>query len=287
MQRFSMAATVYVVIAMIERRTTIEACAQMPDQPKDAVVRLDTGAVRVTSGKRRCLVIGPIGTVGSEQRKHADMLLNAVVKAVLEADDFGYEVVRSDQVAEPGMINDRVIHDILNAELVVADLTFLNANAFYELGIRHAALKPAIHIAQAGTSLAFDTFGYRAIVEDITDWQGIVRAREQLRKAATAIEEPDYKVSNPITQANAGFQMQESADPKDRILIDLKERLDTLARSLTPMLKPRDITHSGKELMDILQNTIRNMKKMQEPLPLEEGWDDSSQAPDAEISGKD
>jgi L-arabinose isomerase len=124
------------------------------------------------SDKRRCFVIGPIGKPGSEERRHADMLLNAVVKSVLESDDFPYEVIRSDHVADPGMINDKVIHDILNAELVVADLTFLNANAFYELGIRHAATKPAIHIAQAGTRLPFDTFGYRAIIEDLTDWHG-------------------------------------------------------------------------------------------------------------------
>jgi hypothetical protein len=136
--------------------------------------------------------------------------------------------VRSDKVAEPGMINDRVIHDILNADLVVADLTFLNANTFYELGLRHAALKPVINFAQTGTELPFDTFGYRAIMEDITSWDGIERARQQIRDQAKATEVDGYHVSNPITQANASFKMRESADPEDRMIADLQDRFQRL-----------------------------------------------------------
>jgi hypothetical protein len=177
---------------------------------------------------RRCFVIGPIGEPGSDIRKHADMLLNAVIREALEGSDSPYEIVRSDKVADPGMINDRVIHDILNADLVVADLTFLNANAFYELGLRHAALKPIINFAQIGTELPFDTFGYRAILEDITSWDGIQRARQQIRDQAKVTQAPDYQVSNPITQANASFKMRESADPTERVIADLQIRLERL-----------------------------------------------------------
>jgi hypothetical protein len=72
-------------------------------------------------------------------RAHADLLLNLVIKEVLETPEFGFAVKRADEDADPGMINDRVIQDILNSELAVADLSFLRPNAFYELGIRHAA----------------------------------------------------------------------------------------------------------------------------------------------------
>lgn len=106
--------------------------------------------------KPLCFVIGPIGKEGSEERRHADFLLYGLIKHVLEAEEFGYRVKRADEDADPGMISDRMISDIVNAELVVADLTDLNANAFYELGIRHAAEKPVIHVAKAGTVLPFD-----------------------------------------------------------------------------------------------------------------------------------
>jgi hypothetical protein len=63
--------------------------------------------------KRRCFVIGPIGKEGSIERKHADMLLNAVVREALKDCDPPYELVRSDEVADPGMITDRMIHEIM------------------------------------------------------------------------------------------------------------------------------------------------------------------------------
>jgi hypothetical protein len=43
-----------------------------------------------------CFVIGPIGKDGSLQRKHSDLLLNAVIKEVLHQEEFGYLVKRVD-----------------------------------------------------------------------------------------------------------------------------------------------------------------------------------------------
>jgi hypothetical protein len=88
------------------------------------------------NGKRPlCFVIGPIGKDGSPERKHSDLLLNAVIKHVLQQDEFGYLVKRADEDADPGMIGDRMISDIIHSELVVADLTDLNPNAFMSLGL--------------------------------------------------------------------------------------------------------------------------------------------------------
>jgi hypothetical protein len=134
-----------------------------------------------------CFVIGPIGKDLSSERKHADLLLHAVIKHVLEAEEFGYKVKRADEDADPGMIGDRVISDIIHAELVVADLTDLNPNAFYELGIRHSNEKPTIHIARSGTPLPFDNLAHRTIFIDLADWESIQRGRDQLTRSARAI----------------------------------------------------------------------------------------------------
>src|SRR5262249_28630816 len=148
---------------------------------------------------------------GSAERKHADLLLYAVIKHVLTAEEFGYRVKRADEDSDPGMIGS----DVINAELVVADLTDLNPNAFYELGIRHSAEKPTIHVAKSGTVLPFDNVTHRTIFIDLTDWNSIEAGRRSLANSARAIKLPDYKVSNPITQANATFEMRQSADPRD------------------------------------------------------------------------
>jgi hypothetical protein len=126
------------------------------------------------------------------------------------------------------MITDRMVTDIVDAELVVADLTELNPNVFYELGIRHSAQGKTIHIAKTGTTLPFDNVAHRTIFVDLTDWHSQEKARSSLAEAVRATRRSDYKVSNPITQANASFQMRESSDPRDQLIAQLSERLAAL-----------------------------------------------------------
>ncbi len=140
---------------------------------------------------------------------------------------------RADEDADPGMIGDRVVSDIINAALVVADLTDLNPNAFYELGIRHSTELPTIHIAKVGTPLPFDNVAHRTIFVDLTDWHSIESARTRLRESARAVSSPQYKVSNPITQANASFKMRQSEDPRDRLIAELQDRLASIENSLS------------------------------------------------------
>jgi hypothetical protein len=186
-------------------------------------------------------VVGPIGKDGSPERKHADLLLNAVIKHVLENDEFGYKVKRADEDADPGMIGDRVITDIIQSDLAIADLTDLNPNAFYELGIRHSTELPTIHVAKSGTALPFDNVAHRTIFVDLTDWNSIEQARGRLADSARAIGKPDYKVSNPITQANASFKMRQSEDPRERLIAELQERLSSIEGTLAQSRRPKPV----------------------------------------------
>jgi hypothetical protein len=187
-----------------------------------------------------CFVIGPIGKEGTDIRRHADLLLHAVFKHVAESVQFNYRVKRADEDADPGMIGDRVVADILHADLVIADLTDLNANAFYELGIRHATGKPAIHVARAGTALPFDNISHRTIFIDLSDWHSIESGRKRLSDAILAIKRPGFQVSNPITQANASFRMRESADSRDQVVVQLRDRLNQIESILSNRSESRN-----------------------------------------------
>jgi len=48
-----------------------------------------------------CFVVGPIGKQGTAERKHSDLLLNAVIKHVLQEKEFDYTVKRADEVRTP------------------------------------------------------------------------------------------------------------------------------------------------------------------------------------------
>ena len=91
---------------------------------------------------KRCFVISPIGATGSVERKHADMTLNAIIRPALSESGTTLNVKRGDESAEIGMITDHMIAEILESDLIVADLSFLNPNVFYELGIAHSEEKP-------------------------------------------------------------------------------------------------------------------------------------------------
>lgn len=207
--------------------------------------------------RKLCFVIGPIGKDASPERKHADMLLNVIIKDVLEKAEFDYQVRRADEEADPGMINDRVITDILNADLVIADLTGHNPNVFYELGIRHLSVKPTIHITSVGTALPFDTHGHRTMFVDLGDWGSITSVRLRLAEHVRAIQAPGYVVSNPITQARATLQIRESSDPRDKVIAELQERLGDLeSRVRRPATQFRPNPPAAAAAVDELKTSI-------------------------------
>jgi hypothetical protein len=54
-----------------------------------------------------CFYVTPIGEEGSEQRKHADLLLGQIVEPAIEELGMDLVVVRADQMTQPGMIPSR------------------------------------------------------------------------------------------------------------------------------------------------------------------------------------
>lgn len=84
--------------------------------------------------KKKCFVISPIGADGSSERAKADTVLTYLIKKALAPD---FDVLRADDDTNPGAITPRIIRSILEADLVVADISGLNANVFYELAIAH------------------------------------------------------------------------------------------------------------------------------------------------------
>lgn len=220
-----------------------------------------------------CFVVGPIGGGGSDIRKHSDMILHAVIRPSIDDCSTKYEVRRADDDVRPGMIGDRIIHDIINSDLVIADLTNLNPNVFYELGIRHATSKPTIHIAKVGTHLPFDNSGHDTLFVDVTDWHDIIRTRSKLTQSIEAISAADYQVSNPITQANASFALKSSSDPKDVALAEIMDRLSAIENKqlagpwkqnsmVAPALADYDIFNKViHPLSDLLRNADSDQSK--------------------------
>src|ERR1051326_3457979 len=102
---------------------------------------------------KSCFVIGPIGEAGGLIRAAADAFMTYIVEPTLGRPEFAYAtpVLRADKLGEPGRITSQIITLLMEADLVISDLTGNNPNVYYELSLRHALGKPAIHMAENGT----------------------------------------------------------------------------------------------------------------------------------------
>lgn len=178
------------------------------------------------NARKTCFVIGPISEEGTETRQGADWLLDGIVRPVLGYEPFDYDVKRADEMPEPGQITSQVILATINADLVVADLSHHNANAFYELALRHQEERPVVHMIQKGQRPPFDIKDYRTIP---FSWDGpseIEKAKRQLREQVQAIETEGFIVENPVTAARGRQELARSSDPRDHVIADLTTELD-------------------------------------------------------------
>lgn len=183
--------------------------------------------------KKTCFVVSQIGGSDSPERIHADWVFDGILEPVFKTDEFsGFELIRADKINVPGLIDSQVIDFILNSELVIADLTKLNPNVFYEIGIRHVVQKPIIHINVENEKIPFDISLYRAISYSIRRHKDLVDAQEAIAAAVRSVTDPGYRVDNPITRARGRIKFEESATPTDRLLedviLDLTKRLDMI-----------------------------------------------------------
>src|SRR6266446_452699 len=115
-----------------------------------------------------CFYITPIGDEGTDIRKHADMMLKHLLEPVCKT-IFGMDVVRADKIERSGVITQQVFEQLARASLCVADLSFSNPNAFYELGVRHVFKLPTIQIIRKGDKIPFDVSQGRTITIDTSD----------------------------------------------------------------------------------------------------------------------
>lgn len=156
---------------------------------------------------KSCFIITPIGEEGSPENKAAMELIEHVISPVLQ--NHGFKPVPASKIYESGSINNQIIKRVIGDELVIANLTGLNPNVMYELGIRHAAKKTVIIMAEHGTKLPFDLKDERTIFYH-NSMGGPDKAKVDLENMiAPALADQDS--DNPITRAinNVGLIKKE------------------------------------------------------------------------------
>jgi hypothetical protein len=184
--------------------------------------------LEVSPAKRNCFVIAPIGEDGSPTRIRSNKVMKYLIKPVVE--EMGYVAARGDEINKVGYITSEVIDRIINDDLVIADLTDLNPNVFYELAVRHAIRKPFVQLIQHTQDLPFDVHGMRTIAVDL-DPEALDRAKEQLREAIEWLDQNMDRVVTPISYAITTQELRGSSSTENAILLQLSQTLPQLTEA--------------------------------------------------------
>lgn len=203
-------------VGMVVRLDPVSTGVPQPDHneviediaPGDAVSGGDRSKA---SYETMCFVITPIGEDDSEQRRHANMVLRSVIEPVVS--ELGLVAVRADQIDRAGLITKQIFECIARARICIADLSFNNPNAFYELGVRHMCKLPTVQMIRKGDRIPFDVSQGRTIKIDMTDVYSVMdsveSAKRELRQHMKAALAPEYKgEDNPINTYLPGLQVQ-------------------------------------------------------------------------------
>lgn len=210
---------------------------------------------------KECFVVAPIGDDGSDTRKRSDQVLKHVIRPAVES--CGYRATRADEIDKPGLITTQVIQRVVSDPLVVADLTGMNPNVFYELAIRHAIKRPLVQIIQKGERIPFDVAGTRTIYVDHHDLDSVSGAKNEIVGHIRELEKAPQSMETPISIALDLQVLRQSENPEDRTAA---ETISVLTSIQAAMIKVQEAIENGRgdisrtilERLDVIGHELRD-----------------------------
>ena len=158
---------------------------------------------------------------------HADWLLRGIIKPVFNEYFPAFGVQRADEIVAPGSISSQVITRLISAPLVIFDMSRHNANAFYELAIRHMKTLPTIHLIHQDWEIPFDVAPYRAISFAYANYTDLEKARLELRSTVEEAIAPGFRVDNPVTHAIGRIELELHATPETQVILERLDKIET------------------------------------------------------------
>lgn len=123
----------------------------------DASTRAPDSSALLTSSSSMCFVLMPFSN-------QFDLIYREIVKPVVS--DAGLVALRADEMFSPGTIMEQIRSAIQQSRICIADLTGLNPNVLYELGIAQTLGKPTVLMTQSIEDVPFDLRHFRHIIYD-------------------------------------------------------------------------------------------------------------------------
>lgn len=201
---------------------------------------------------KKCFVVMGFGEKTDFQSNPQRVLdLNRTYEDIIEpaVTAAGVECVRADKIIHSTLIDKPMYENLLEADLVIADLSTSNANAIYELGVRHA-LRPHATIVIAEDKFAFPfDLNHLSITKYVhmgkeIGYQEVLRMQKVLKEKIAAIlnkeetDSPVYLFLPHLLESEEAPPAASTAAPKDaKSFADL---LETFKEAREKSEKPGD-----------------------------------------------
>lgn len=221
--------------------------------------------------EKKCFIVCRIGSDDSSERKHSDQVFNHIITPACEK--CGYKPIRIDHLNTSGMITEEILEHLKSSELVIADITGHNPNAFFEIGYRHALNKPIIHLKSKHESIPFDIAQTRTFDYDLLDLDSVAEVKKRLISTiesygAISINELDSIEDTDSAQNLNVIILQTLYDIQDNIenlKSEIKYReLDTI-NVLSDKLVSSSAKNSEASIIEaLIPSFLENPKKFQE-----------------------
>lgn len=192
-----------------------------------------------------------------------DRIYTKVIKPLFEDELTEYKLIRADEIAGSSIIDVSMYALLLNADLVIADLTTLNPNAIYELGVRHA-VRPfsTIMMVQSDNKIPFDLehsryLTYEEIGEELDEYEAN-KIKKSLNDFIKSSE--GNIVDSPLYTYLPNTEPPKISDEEyNKFIQEAEESNDTIMKLLT---EARDFMKAGR-----FEEATQRWKKLKQLLP--------------------
>jgi hypothetical protein len=232
---------------------------------------MDNSEVAPQSDKKQCLVVMGFGKKTDFETGRTldlDKTYRTIIKPAVTA--AGLECIRADEIITHGVIDVPMYELLLKAEVVVADISTSNKNAFYQLGVRHA-LKPHTTIVICEDGAKYFPFDVNHVLirqyhhlGDGIDLDEVVRFREVLQKVIeellskepVPVDSPVYTFLPELNPPTIG----EKIPPTPQESKPAATRAPSVAPEAAAASGPPELSPQSKALLHLVENVEVGVK---------------------------
>jgi hypothetical protein len=199
-----------------------------------------------TEERNTCFIIMPFG--GDFDEYYKEIYKPAVLSS-------GLKPLRADDLYRPSTIISDIWEMINSSKIMLADLSELNANVMYELGLAHAVAKPVILISDSIDTIPFDLRGLRILTYNKNKPNWSTQLSDDVKNAIqetldTPLESilPTFLKVRPTKTVEVSEITNDLLEIKQLLTQQLNNKLDNSESERKPRtLKAIELFHAIKE----------------------------------------